>query len=328
MKINSVDSPRKPLIALLILSPAIAELLSGSSPPEKFFNPVTFLFLISLYGSGALLAREAWVRWGHKVPTLLLLGASYGVLEEGVVTRSFFCPTWPDLGPLAWYGYWLGVNWIWLVELTVFHAVFSITIPIILVELMYNTGRRPLLGKKGIPVAFISLGVVTLLGLMGFKCSIQVPLYLVILALLASISFIFLAKISSKLPLPPLATYKPIMIIAGALWGAFVVLSPYLLASAKVPPIFTLILELAVSISFIGYIAGRTYRGKDAYDVCTSPLWGLIVLAFLQGLKVTSMLATGIGFIVLIILMRHKVALKGWNCETHAYKLERGIADL
>ncbi|MCD6244170.1 MAG: hypothetical protein J7J65_02910 [Candidatus Korarchaeota archaeon] len=52
--------------------------------------------------------------------------AAYGIVEEGVMTRSFFCPTWPDLGILAEYGRWIGVNWVWAIQLTIFHAVFSI----------------------------------------------------------------------------------------------------------------------------------------------------------------------------------------------------------
>ncbi len=307
MRVNSIEaSPRKPIIVLLMLSPAIAELLSGSSPPEDFFNPITFLYLVFLYGSGAVLVREAWVRWGHRLASLLLLGASYGLLEEGVVTRSFFCPTWPDLGSLTWYGYWLGVNWIWVVELTVFHAVFSITIPVILVDLIYNTGR-PLLGKRGISVAFVSLGIATLLGLLGFKCSTSIPHYLVMSVLLISLFLIFLARKSKYLSQPRSGTYRPILTLAGALWGASVVLGPYLLASAKVSPVITLIFELAISLSFISYIASRSYRGREAYDVFTSPLWGLVALALLQGLKRVSMLATGIEFTALILLMRREV---------------------
>jgi len=48
----------RPILFLFVLSPAIGELLSGSSPPLEFFNPFTFLILASLYGSGALLVRE------------------------------------------------------------------------------------------------------------------------------------------------------------------------------------------------------------------------------------------------------------------------------
>ncbi len=53
---------RSPAIVLFFLSPAIGELLSGSSPPKEFFNPVTLLLLALLYGSGAILCRELTLR--------------------------------------------------------------------------------------------------------------------------------------------------------------------------------------------------------------------------------------------------------------------------
>lgn len=52
-----------PWVTLMLVSPAIGEVLSGSSPPRELLNPVALLFLIGLYGSGALLAREIAFRW-------------------------------------------------------------------------------------------------------------------------------------------------------------------------------------------------------------------------------------------------------------------------
>src|SRR5437016_3671160 len=49
---------RRPLLALILLSPVIAEMLSGSSPPLEWLNPVAALLLIWLYGSGVLVMRE------------------------------------------------------------------------------------------------------------------------------------------------------------------------------------------------------------------------------------------------------------------------------
>ena len=69
-----------PAVVLFFLSPAIGELLSTSSPPAEFFNPFTLLLQASLYGSGALLVRELAHRWGKGWPSVLLLGAAYGVV--------------------------------------------------------------------------------------------------------------------------------------------------------------------------------------------------------------------------------------------------------
>jgi len=48
--------------------------------------------------------------------------------------RDSFNPGWKDLGVLSSYGRWLGVNWVWAEWLTIYHAIFSIAIPIFLVE--------------------------------------------------------------------------------------------------------------------------------------------------------------------------------------------------
>jgi hypothetical protein len=131
-----------PSLALFLLSPAIGELLSGSAPPAEFFSPFGLTMLVALYGSGAVIIRELKVRWKKGIGSVLLLGAAYGTLEEGLMVCSFFNPNWVDLGPFAVYGRWLDVNWVWAVMLTIYHAVYSITIPIVLVELAYPERRN------------------------------------------------------------------------------------------------------------------------------------------------------------------------------------------
>jgi hypothetical protein len=157
---------RAPALILFFLSPAVGELLSGSSPPAEFFRPLTLLLLGALYGGGALLIRELKIRWRKGWPTVLLLGAAYGLIEEGLMVKSFFDPNWVDLGPLASYGRWAGVNWVWALELTLFHAVFSISVPIFLAEHLFpDRSREPWIGRRtAIMLAVLFVGDV-LLGL-------------------------------------------------------------------------------------------------------------------------------------------------------------------
>jgi len=139
-----------PAVALFLLSPAVGELLSGSAPPVEFLNPIVFLLLASLYGSSAILMRELMVRWKKGYASLLLLGAAYGVIEEGLMVKSFFDPGWVDLGILGSFGRWWGINWVWAEMLTIYHAVFSITIPVLLVELAcHQRSRERWVGRKG-----------------------------------------------------------------------------------------------------------------------------------------------------------------------------------
>jgi len=126
-----------PAVMLFFLSPMVAELLTGSAPPVEFFQPVLFLVLCALYGSGAVLVRELVVRWRKGWPSILVLGMAYGIVEEGLMVKSFFDPSWPDLGVMSVVGRWGGVNVLWSAALTLFHAVWSISIPILIVEALF-----------------------------------------------------------------------------------------------------------------------------------------------------------------------------------------------
>ncbi len=154
-----------PAVVLFFLAPAIAELLSGSAPPAEFFNPSGFVLLTTLYGSGAILARELTIGWHKGWLSLLALGAAYGIIEEGLMVKSFFDPNWVDIGILGSYGRWAGINWVWSVELAIYHAVISITIPIVLTELIFPNRRseawvkqRGLAGFSVLLVAVVAFG--------------------------------------------------------------------------------------------------------------------------------------------------------------------------
>ena len=134
---------------LALLSPIMAEMLSGSSPPLEFFAGLGFVFLIPLYGGGALLVRELTIRWDKGWATVITLGAAYGIIEEGIAVKSFLDPNWVDLGDLGVYGRFLEVNWVWSVWLTIFHSMISITLPILMLSLWYpRLKREPILTPR------------------------------------------------------------------------------------------------------------------------------------------------------------------------------------
>ena len=102
--------------------------------------------------------------------SMLLLGAAYGVLKEGLMVTSFFSPNWPDLGAMAAYGRWLDVNWVWAEMLTIYHAVFSISIPILLVELAYPQRKSEnWIGKKLFIALLAVLFTLTVFGFFLFS---------------------------------------------------------------------------------------------------------------------------------------------------------------
>jgi len=183
--------PNYPVITLLILAPLLGEMISGSSPPSEYSQPLTFLLLTMLYGTGAVVIREIARRWEKGWVSVLLMGMAYGIFEEGVMVRSFFDSTWGDLGQLAFYGRWISVNWIWSIALTIFHAVVSISIPIVITELLFPKKKGILwLSKKGLVGFIIVLLINVLLGpffrmkitIIGMLASILSIIGLVLLA--------------------------------------------------------------------------------------------------------------------------------------------------
>ena len=156
---------RHPVVCLLLLSPGIPEYISGSSPTSAIvLNPLMFGFQLvanlGLYGPGVLLVREATVRWKKGWATVLLLGAAYGILEEGVALSTLFNPDASPVGKLGTYGHWLGVNWVWVAGIIPVHMIFSISLPILLLGLAVpRTRGESLLSRRGVRVVSVVLAV-------------------------------------------------------------------------------------------------------------------------------------------------------------------------
>ncbi|HEV2120873.1 MAG TPA: hypothetical protein VGS11_12325 [Candidatus Bathyarchaeia archaeon] len=152
-----------PLLCLLILTPGIPEYLSGSSNMAFLIlnPPVFFLFLaanLALYGPGVILIREAKIRWNKGWASVFLMGAAYGIVEEGLALRTLFNPTSSVVGNLGVYGHWLGVNWVWTVGLVIFHSVFSIGLPIFIFGLAFpDLKSKSLVSTKGMRISILTL---------------------------------------------------------------------------------------------------------------------------------------------------------------------------
>jgi hypothetical protein len=152
-----------PVVCLAILTPGIVEYLSTSSSLLLLVeSPVLFLIFLAVnvgqYTAGALLIREARIRWGKGWATVGLLGLAYGITEEGLGDNTLFRNTHHADGVLGWYGHFLGVNWVWSVGVLLLHVTVSIAFPIILLGLaLPSTRGRSLIGRRGIAVAFLTL---------------------------------------------------------------------------------------------------------------------------------------------------------------------------
>ncbi|HKW04713.1 MAG TPA: hypothetical protein VJN71_05385 [Nitrososphaerales archaeon] len=155
-----------PVLCLLLLSPGIPEYLSGSSAISAIIiNPAQFLFQLSanlgLYGPGVLLIREAKIRWHKGWGSVLLMGAAYGILEEGIALSTLYNPQAPPVGKLGYFGHYLGVNWVWLSGILSVHMIFSISLPILLLGLALPEikNKEFLDSRRKITATFVLLGL-------------------------------------------------------------------------------------------------------------------------------------------------------------------------
>lgn len=137
---------KKYVVILILLSPVVAELLSGSTPFFTFFSPFVFLIYAGFYGLGAVLIRETVVHKKLGYASVLLLGAAFGVLEEGILLKSWFDPTWMGAQITSEALRVYGISVLQPFANVVYHAVVSIAAPIVLVESV--TSREPWLTKK------------------------------------------------------------------------------------------------------------------------------------------------------------------------------------
>lgn len=148
-----------PVLTLYVLAPLIAEMLTGSTPPLMWNNVGGIILTTGLYGSGALLARELIRRRGLGWSSLALLGASYGVLEEGLTFQSWFNPTWEGSPDAARF---LEVNWTFVVIFTTIHVALSVMSSVVVTEALFpRQADRPWLGRKGVVGFTIWLFVIT-----------------------------------------------------------------------------------------------------------------------------------------------------------------------
>ena len=169
LRTRAHPSNRRLVLYLVALAAILPEAITGSTPPLNWLNPFGVGLLFWLYGAGVLVCRELSIRWRAGWPGILLLGAAYGIIEEGFTVKTMFDPSLPMLGELGWYGRWAGVNWVWTVWLMTFHAVFSIAFPILIVEWKWPHIRgRPLLPDWGLHVAMFLLAGVAVLGYTAF----------------------------------------------------------------------------------------------------------------------------------------------------------------
>lgn len=129
-----------PILFLIILTPMVEFLTRSTNFSELLSNPLYaimfFLVTIPGYAIPVLLIREAVVTWKKGLSSLVILGIAYGAVNEGLLAKTYFTffPLSPNLGQ---QGRWLGINWPWVTEISLFHMIVSMLVPIALSFLVF-----------------------------------------------------------------------------------------------------------------------------------------------------------------------------------------------
>jgi hypothetical protein len=294
----------------------VAEVLFGATPLSRLG---ALLVVAPLYGGGAILIRELARRRGSGWTRIFLLGAAYGIIEEGLAIQSLFNPKLFSAGLLG--GRALGVNWVWSLWTIGYHIVYSIGIPILVAELLFPTRRNePWLGRVGM----IVVGVLYVLGLLAIAAiyrfvvapDFEPPLLLNLFAVLVAILLVARAlimptrafeklsgKAGGRVPSPWIISLLGFLM--AALWFGLLDLPEPLRAGAWV--LIPIVFDVALLIGFASLIrrwsSDETWSDLHRLALIAGPLIMVIVSGSLFVTAGNRLDQLGIGIFGLITMI-------------------------
>ncbi len=153
-----------PILALLIISPFLAEVLTGSTPITLFLNPIVFLLFVTAgYGFPALIIREIFIRKSLGFFSLFVLGIAYGLWNEGLFAQTIFYPFHSPIESFGIYGLIGNVRIPFALLISFWHALYAIVYPILLVHYLFPAfAEKTWVSKKvawGLGLASLTFGV-------------------------------------------------------------------------------------------------------------------------------------------------------------------------
>jgi hypothetical protein len=276
-----------PALALVFLAPLVGEYLLGNIPMREI---VALIFLAPMYGGGALLIREVTRRAGRGWATILLLGAAYGLVEAGMFDGSLFNRSFEGLDLGSVYIPALGISAYNSLHFVVGHAVWSITIPIALVEAFVPRRRAtPWLGNVGLGITAVAY---VLGGLFVLSWSRDSGNYQTSLAQFAGTALVVVVLIAIAFclgrgaPAAVAAKPAPRPLLIGI--GAFVASSLFFAAPEDWPGVAFSVAMIAASTFVVVRLSrrtgwGETHRLALAGGTLLTYAWGGFVLTTLKG---------------------------------------------
>ncbi len=279
-----------PVIGLLLMAPWVGEFLLGSSPIQNLL--ASLILIVPIYGGGALLIREVARRTRRGWPSIVLLGAAYGVIEAGLLDQSLFNPAFLEEGqPRPALIPFLDMSAIHAISYVTGHAIWSITISIAMVEMLTpSRSVTPWLGRRGLvwTVVLYLLGCAILFGFIYAEYKfIASPRQLFIAAVTAIALIIAAFSLTNNKRLPQStssgAAVKPW--ITGV--GSFAITAVFIAIPENWAGVGIGLLLLGSAWLFISYISNREWWSLKHRFALIS---GAVITYACCGFVVTSML--------------------------------------
>ncbi|MDE1821080.1 MAG: hypothetical protein KGJ23_09810 [Euryarchaeota archaeon] len=318
-----------PALFLGLLAPMVEYLTGSTQISWLVLNPPFFFAFLAQnlgsYGLAVLLIREAKVRWGKGWASVLLLGAAYGILNEGVGAATLFNPNDAGvLGVVSTYGHWLGVNWVWTTQLVlIIHPVFSVSLPILLLQLaMPETRGRTLLSSKQIRWALVgaavdAIGTLVLIGYVRHFYAGPVLWAGCAAAIAALVVAAYYVRADLLRPPRPTPTSRPLTMFLFAVgFFALVTFGSDGMASNGVMPLLIAVFLLAIgSLALLWVVrhVGRTGNELQLVALCA----GFVAVALPQGFF--GQLHTGIGMVAVVGYDLLIISLLGYLWRRHRH---------
>jgi hypothetical protein len=166
--------PSTPATVLVLLAPAIGEVLNGATRISYIF---AFIPQIMVWGCGTLLIREAVQRWRGGWASILALALAMSVAVEFLILQTSVAPIpWLVMMSIPVYDRIWGVNWLWFVFMLGYEAVWIVLVPILITELIFPARRDELwLRARGLRLAAIAFTLGSLM-LWALWTQITVPI--------------------------------------------------------------------------------------------------------------------------------------------------------
>lgn len=292
-------------LILATLSIVIAEILSTSTPIWNLLNPINFLVLLGLYGSGVLLIRSIAIERKWSYLGILLLGLAYGIIEEGLAVKTFFEPK-PDIV----FGRIYGVNLHWAIYITLYHSVWSILTPIALAETIYSKDSgKPWIKTSYRKILYITLTTTVLLfNLFATKYTLEIKYYIIcIIVIVVTILLAnFMGSKTKKIITPK--SYSRQWTAWSIIWIILAFILPHIIHK----PAITIILALPLTywaISLSSKIRSNPFFTRLKAALVYGTIRGstiLILLLLLTKRELHSFLALPIA-IVIALYARHRM---------------------